>query len=89
MREIFNRMGDYKKDRPKDDRVEVETKPMCTLENNSKYSGEWSKKGNIRHGNGTQVWSDGSMYSGYWQNDKANGWGRLIHADGDVYEGQW
>jgi len=26
---------------------------------------------------------------GYWRNDKANGKGRLIHADGDVYEGDW
>ena len=24
-----------------------------------------------------------------WSNDKANGKGRLIHADGDVYEGDW
>ena len=34
-----------------------------------------------------QTWADGSKYEGYWKNDKANGKGRLIHADGDVYEG--
>jgi hypothetical protein len=25
------------------------------------------------------------LYEGYWKGDKANGHGRLIHADGDVY----
>ena len=29
------------------------------------------------------------MYQGFWKNDKANGWGRLIHATGDTYEGEW
>ena len=24
-----------------------------------------------------------------WLNDKANGFGKLFHADGDVYEGEW
>ena len=24
-----------------------------------------------------------------WKDDKANGKGRLIHSNGDVYEGQW
>ena len=26
---------------------------------------------------------------GYWKNGNASGHGRLIHASGDVYEGQW
>jgi len=33
------------------------------------------------------MWPDGSRYEGYWSNDKANGQGKLVHADGDVYEG--
>jgi hypothetical protein len=33
------------------------------------------------------MWPDGSKYEGQWQNDKANGQGKLVHADGDVYEG--
>jgi hypothetical protein len=28
---------------------------------------------------------DGSIYEGYWKENKAHGYGRLIHADGDVY----
>jgi hypothetical protein len=41
----------------------------------------------MRHGAGKQYWTDGSFYEGYWKNNMANGKGRLIHADGDVYEG--
>ena len=40
-----------------------------------------------RHGLGKQIWPDNSLYEGYWANDMANGKGRLIHSDGDVYEG--
>lgn len=38
-----------------------------------------------RHGLGKQLWEDFSLYEGYWKNDMANGQGRLIHSDGDVY----
>ena len=43
--------------------------------------------GNSDKGKGRYVWSDGSIYEGGWENGMANGWGRLIHAHGDVYEG--
>ena len=42
-----------------------------------------------KHGQGQQVWPDGSRYDGMWENDQANGQGVLVHADGDVYEGSW
>jgi len=29
------------------------------------------------------------MYEGYWRNNMAHGKGRLIHSDGDVYDGDW
>ena len=32
---------------------------------------------------------DNSKYTGSWENDKANGYGKLIHEDGDIYEGDW
>lgn len=41
----------------------------------------------MRNGRGKQVWEDFSLYEGYWIDDKANGRGRLIHGDGEVYEG--
>ena len=42
-----------------------------------------------RHGPGIIVWPDGSVYEGYLLNDRINGYGRLIHADADVYQGEW
>ena len=34
------------------------------------------------------VWRNGSLYEGFWVDGKASGYGRFIHPDGDVYEGQ-
>lgn len=34
-------------------------------------------------------WENGSKYTGEWENDKANGKGRLEHQNGDFYEGDW
>ena len=56
------------------------------LENGGIYFGQWSDRG-MRHGRGILKWSDGSKFEGNWKDDKANGKGRLIHADGDLYEG--
>ena len=67
--------------------VLVEKGPI-ELENRAVYVGQWNSEGQ-REGRGTQVWSDGSKYVGYWKNDQAHGKGRLIHVDGDVYEGNW
>jgi hypothetical protein len=56
------------------------------LEDGSIYIGEWNEEGE-RHGRGVQFWPNGSKYEGYWQHNAANGRGRLVHSDGDVYEG--
>ena len=32
---------------------------------------------------------DDNKFEGFWKNDNAKGRGRLIHSDGDVYEGEW
>jgi len=66
-----------------------EKRSMVELENGAKYEGEWLVGTESRDGRGVQIWFDGSRYDGYWVENKANGKGRLIHADGDVYEGDW
>ena len=58
------------------------------MENEAIYTGEWNTN-KLRCGKGVQEWTDGTYYEGYWDNDKANGKGRLIHANGNVYEGDW
>jgi hypothetical protein len=63
----------------------IEKRPIVMLENGAKYEGEWVLNSQERGGRGVQIWADGSRYEGYWKENKANGIGRLIHADGDVY----
>jgi len=67
----------------------VETRPMVLLQNHAKYEGQWIPGQDIKQGKGTQTWPDGSVYDGWWHDNKANGQGRLIHVDGDVYHGHW
>ena len=88
VRSILNDLDDFEIPSVKDG-TRVEERPMRQLDNDARYKGEWSPDNEMRHGRGTQVWHDGSIYQGQWRNDKANGRGRLIHADGDVYEGEW
>ena len=38
---------------------------------------------------GKFIHSDGSIYEGWVNNNKANGKGRYVDADGYVYEGEW
>lgn len=79
----------FSKYKPLDDRTAVKLMQPTEYENKAIYYGERSNDKNLRHGRGIQIWIDGSMYEGYWKNDKANVMGKLTHADGDTYEGQW
>ena len=59
------------------------------LESQALFEGQWIKNSMIRTGRGKQTWPDGSMYEGWWRDNKANGRGRLIHVDGSMYDGMW
>ena len=74
---------------PLDDGIPVRLKQTTEYENKAVYYGERSLSSNQRHGRGIQIWVDGSKFEGYWKNDKANIKGKLTHADGDIYEGEW
>jgi len=65
----------------------VEKGPI-ELSNGAVYHGQWNKDGK-REGIGIQVWKDGSKYTGSWKANRFFGKGRLIHNDGDCYEGEW
>ena len=43
VREIINRLGDYKQGGPTDSESDEE-RPISNLENNAKYKGQWSTK---------------------------------------------
>ena len=75
---------------PLDDNINIEIKgPLYYTNTNSIYYGEWDSSNKKRHGRGIQIWKDGSKYSGYWINDKANKKGKIVYNDGNIYEGEW
>jgi hypothetical protein len=62
--------------------------PIIDKSSQSIYLGEWDFTKNLKHGRGIQYWLEGSKYYGYWASGRANKKGKLIHFDGDVYEGE-
>ena len=88
VKEMEIKLGNF----PFDDRLINDGVPKMVvgpqeIENGAIYYGHSNNDKQERHGFGMQIWPDGSKYVGYWKNDKANGSGRLIHSDGDVYSG--
>lgn len=67
----------------------LEKRPAKILEDGTKYTGQWMAGTNIRAGQGVLIWPDGSVYEGWWKDNKANSKGRLIHVDGSMYQGWW
>ena len=56
------------------------------------YSGQMrndTSEGFVRHGQGQQVWPDGSRYEGDWQDGQANGYGTLHYNNGDIFVGNF
>jgi len=49
--------------------------------------GEW--KDGKRHGQGTYIMSDGSMYAGQWKDSVPNGEGTYTFTDGKIDKGIW
>ena len=61
VRSILNDLDDFEIPSVKDG-TRVEERPMRQLDNDARYKGEWSPDNEMRHGRGTQVWHDGSIY---------------------------
>ena len=87
VKEMEDKLGSFDLNVTLDPKVARELRSPVLLDNGATYHGQWNIGNSERDGIGIQVWADGSKYEGCWRNDKANGKGRLIHADGDVYEG--
>ena len=54
-------------------------------EKNTSYTGQY--KHGKRHGRGEQVWEDGSVYDGYWKDDKITGKGMMFSTSDIRYRG--
>jgi hypothetical protein len=35
------------------------------------------------------IWADSACYEGNWEYGKPKGFGKFVHVDGDVFEGEW
>ncbi|KAK9075534.1 hypothetical protein SSX86_003858 [Deinandra increscens subsp. villosa] len=57
------------------------------LQNGDLYIGNFS--GNVPHGSGKYLWSDGCMYEGDWRRGKASGKGKFSWPSGTTYEGEF
>ncbi|KAL8162398.1 hypothetical protein V2J09_013887 [Rumex salicifolius] len=57
------------------------------LPNGDLYTGDFL--GNVPHGSGKYLWSDGCMYEGEWKKGRANGKGRFSWPSGATYEGEF
>lgn len=49
--------------------------------------GEFATNVMLPHGNGLQMWEDGSKYDGEWHEGKAEGRGVFTYSNGDIYVG--
>jgi hypothetical protein len=68
---------------------DLDFKNSMQCENGAQYSGQVRKDNSQKDGYGIQIWPDGAKYSGYWTQDKTNGFGRYEHLNGDIYSGEW
>ncbi|KAI4337770.1 hypothetical protein L6164_016146 [Bauhinia variegata] len=57
------------------------------LPNGDFYMGSFS--GNVPHGSGKYLWTDGCMYEGEWKKGKASGKGKFSWTSGATYEGEF
>ena len=67
----------------------IEIKKNMILDDKSIYYGEYNTEKNIKEGRGILIWPNGAKYTGYFQNNMQNIKGKIYHADGDIYEGEW
>ncbi|KAJ9673704.1 hypothetical protein PVL29_023329 [Vitis rotundifolia] len=57
------------------------------LQNGDLYTGSFA--GNVPHGSGKYLWTDGCMYEGEWKRGKASGKGKFSWPSGATFEGEF
>jgi hypothetical protein len=79
--------NDIYEDEEKVDQEEEKERFGRKILENGIYEGWWYY--DMRHGEGTMTWNDGTIYDGDWMRDLKHGWGKMIYPNGDVYTGEW
>lgn len=51
------------------------------------YEGQWLN--NMKHGNGYEIFPNGTFYKGQFRNHKPSGYGVMVWCSGEKYEGEW
>ena len=65
----------------------VENRPIITNAYGCVFLGQWLKESEKSQGRGTYITNTGQIQEGYWKNGDLHGKGRMIFADGSMYEG--
>ena len=67
----------------------IEHRSATELENDTKYEGDWIIGSDVLHGRGALIMQDGTIYEGWFKDNKMNGKGRIVSQKGELYEGDW
>ena len=88
VRRVLQEIGKYDfNSKPKDN---LSTQQFKAYDDGHKYFGQVNPQTNKYEGQGIYVFgSDSSIYEGFFRNNLANGRGRMIYANAQVYEGEW
>lgn len=63
--------------------------PAVELADGGYYEGQWDIHAEGLEGSGTRIYIDHSKFTGYFHDWKRNLFGRHIHLNGDIYEGEY
>ena len=59
------------------------------MRNGAQYIGEALVGNQVKEGQGLLIKYDGSIYEGYFKDDKPAFYGRTIYKDGEYYQGEF
>lgn len=64
----------------------LEKRALQVIARGEYYLGQWKTGTNTREGRGVMV-KEGTLYEGFWRDNKEHGVGRYITSEGDCYQG--
>jgi hypothetical protein len=94
VKKLFEKFGPfrYRKadwNKLKLNKKDLETSKLVKYRNGSRYYGQLRKGSEIKEGRGIMVYTDGSLYEGFWKNNQQHGKGRMVYSADAIYQGNW